>query len=125
MKKERKLPDMTVINGKETIVLPREEFLLAALARLRSGKIARVDFIKKNGEFRRLIGRTGVSKGVTGEGLKFNPSDRGMIVMFELDPNTGKTVRKDEKDKGFRFVTVSRIQEFAADNKVFRPESAW
>jgi hypothetical protein len=105
------------------MVLPEDQFWLAAVTRLRSGKFVSVSFIKKTtGLLRTIVGRTGVSKGVTGEGLKYDPADKGMIVMYELDPNTLNSKRKNERDKGFRMVTIDRITEFTADGITFRPE---
>ena len=57
------------------------------------GRIFSVTFIKKNGEARRMAARHGVRKGVTGEGLKFDPRKKGLMVVFDMN-------------KGFRMVPL-------------------
>ena len=52
---------------------------------LESGKIVRVTFVKKsNGTTRTLVGRSGVSKGVTGKGLKFDKKDSGIVILSDF-----------------------------------------
>ena len=48
------------------------------------GKIASVDFIKKDGSLRKMVFRTKVTKGVTGEGMKYNPSDYGLRAVYDM-----------------------------------------
>ena len=48
------------------------------------GKIASADFIKKDGSLRKMVFRTKVTKGVTGEGMKYNPSDYGLRTVFDM-----------------------------------------
>ena len=82
---------------------------------LRTGQFCSVTFRKKDGTLRRLNGRTGVAKHTTGQGLSFNPADRGMIVMWE----SNKANRKSEKDKGYRFVTLDAVTEVRANHQVY------
>ena len=49
------------------------------------GKVFGVTFIKRTtGEERVMNARLGVKKGVTGEGLKFNPKDYALIPVYEM-----------------------------------------
>ena len=48
------------------------------------GKIASVDFIKKDGSLRKMVFRTKVTKGVTGEGMKYHPSDYGLRAVYDM-----------------------------------------
>lgn len=49
------------------------------------GKVFGVTFIKRTtGEARTMQARLGVKKGVTGEGLKFNPKDYALIPVYEM-----------------------------------------
>ena len=49
------------------------------------GKVFGVTFIKRTtGEVRTMQARLGVRKGVTGEGLKFNPKDYALIPVYEM-----------------------------------------
>jgi hypothetical protein len=43
-----------------------------------------VTFIKKDGSLRRMVARLGVRKGVKGVGMSFSPSDRGLMVVFDM-----------------------------------------
>jgi hypothetical protein len=43
-----------------------------------------VTFIKKDGSLRRMVARLGVRKGVKGIGMSFNPSDKGLMVVFDM-----------------------------------------
>ena len=48
------------------------------------GKIASAEFIKKDGSLRKMVFRTKVTKGVTGEGMKYNPSDYGLRTVYDM-----------------------------------------
>ena len=48
------------------------------------GKIASAEFIKKDGSLRKMVFRTQVTKGVTGEGMKYNPSDYGLRTVYDM-----------------------------------------
>jgi hypothetical protein len=50
----------------------------------KGGRIFSVTFIKKDGTVRRMAARLGVRKGVKGVGLKFDPSERGLMVVFDM-----------------------------------------
>ena len=55
------------------------------LIRGSKGKVFGVTFIKRTtGEERVMNARLGVKKGVTGEGLKFNPKDYALIPVYEM-----------------------------------------
>ena len=48
------------------------------------GKIASAVFIKKDGSLRKMVFRTKVTKGVTGEGMRYNPSDYGLRTVYDM-----------------------------------------
>ena len=55
------------------------------LIRGSKGKVFGVTFIKRtNGEERKMNARLGVKKGVTGEGLKFDPKQYALIPVYEM-----------------------------------------
>lgn len=63
-----------------------------------NGKFFGVEFNKKNStEVRVMNARTGVSKYVTGEGLKFDPVSRGLIPVYDVI------------NKGYRMINVSGL----------------
>jgi hypothetical protein len=48
------------------------------------GKIFTVTFRKKNGESRTMNCRLGVSKGVNGKGMNYNPSIKALKPVFDM-----------------------------------------
>jgi len=59
------------------------------------GKFFTVTFVKKDGTIRTMTARTGVIKGVTGQGLKFNPSERNLKVVWSCDAETFRMINLD------------------------------
>ena len=56
------------------------------------GKIASCEFITKDGSLRKMVFRTKVTKGVTGEGMKYNPADYGLRTVFDMQKNAFRHV---------------------------------
>lgn len=48
------------------------------------GKMFSVLFEKADGSLRSMIARTGVSKGVTGEGRTFSMEEKGLVGVYEM-----------------------------------------
>ena len=67
-----------------------------------NGKIFKVTFRKANGQFRKMVCRTGVHKGVKGIGLKFRPTDYGLIPVFDME-------------NGFRFINTKELINLTID----------
>lgn len=99
----------------------------ADMIRNSNGKLFRVTFTKRStGSKRRMVARTGVRKGVTGDGLKFNPRDHDLLTVHEFvtDPATsrrtnGKFVGKGNMGTQFRHVPVEGITELRIGGKDF------
>ena len=70
----------------------------ANLIKNSEGTFFSVLFTKKDGSDRLLVGRIGVHKYVTGEGLKYAPSDHGLITVYDI------------QNAGYRMVTASTIK---------------
>lgn len=49
-----------------------------------NGKFFSVSFIKKDGTTRKMTARLGVKKNLKGVGLKFDPSENNLIVVFDV-----------------------------------------
>jgi hypothetical protein len=64
-----------------------------------NGKFFTVKFIKKDGTLRRMTCRTGVSKGVTGKGLAFEPKEKGLKVVWSTDA------------EGYRMINLAQVKE--------------
>jgi hypothetical protein len=61
------------------------------------GKLFSVVFIKKDGSERKMLCRTGVKKGLTGEGLAFDPIQKNLVSVWDMQAS------------GYRFIPVDRI----------------
>ena len=63
------------------------------------GKTISVTFIKKDGEKRKLNGRLGVHKSkhapLTGSGLKFTPSEYGLVNIFDMQKRSYRTINTE------------------------------
>mgnify|MGYP000394956649 CR=1 FL=1 len=50
-----------------------------------AGRIFYAEFIKKDGSLRRMTARLGVHKGVTGKGMRYDPLERGLLPVYDMD----------------------------------------
>lgn len=74
-----------------------------------NGRVFRVTFVKRTtGEVRDLVGRLGVTKGVTGEGLKFNPADKALMTVYDFNK------------KAFRMINLEQIKEVQFKKRLFK-----
>jgi hypothetical protein len=64
------------------------------------GRFFSVSFIKKDGTTRKMTARLGVKKDIKGVGLKFNPTERNLIVVFDIHK------------KAYRMINLSTILTF-------------
>ena len=65
-----------------------------------NGRFFSVSFVKKDGTKRKMTARLGVKKDIKGVGLKFNPSERNLIVVFDIHK------------KAYRMINLSTILTF-------------
>jgi len=72
---------------------PREYY--RQLVNSSEGKIFSVEFVKKNGELRKMNARISVKKGVNGKGLKYNPFERGYLVVYDMGSDGFRTINID------------------------------
>lgn len=70
------------------------------------GKYFSVVFTKKDGSARRMTARLGVKKGLKGKGMNYDPDDKGLMVVWD--------VQKGE----YRMVNLSTIISFKCGSKV-------
>ena len=84
-------------------------------ALLIGGKFVSIDFVKKNGQKRNIVGRVGVAKHTKGKGLAYDPGARGMVVIWE----TTMKNRRNEKDSGYRMVTLNNVYALRANGKSY------
>jgi len=62
------------------------------LIRNSNGKIFSVEFVKKDGELRKMNARISVKKGVNVKGLKYDPFERGYLVVFDMGKDSFRTI---------------------------------
>ena len=65
-----------------------------------NGRFFSVSFIKKDGTERRMTARLGVKKNIKGVGLKFNPSDHNLMVVYDIHK------------RAYRMINLSTIFKF-------------
>ena len=65
---------------------------------IKNGQIFTAIFIKKNGDIRIMNCRKGVAKHVKGGSLAFNPEEKGLIGVYDL------------QSKGYRFINRKTLQ---------------
>ncbi len=82
-----------------------ENQLLEHIIKGTNGRIFSATFIKKDGTLRKMTARLGVRKGVTGEGLKFNPRERSLVVVYEMSK------------RSFRMINLNTIQSITFKNQ--------
>lgn len=70
------------------------------------GKYFSVVFTKKDKSTRRMTARIGVSKGVSGVGMKYDPSDYNLMVVW------------DNAKQDFRMINLDTIKYFKCGSKV-------
>jgi hypothetical protein len=71
-------------------------------------KIFSVTFIKKDGSLRKMNAMRGVQKGVKGVGHSFNPSEKNLLTVYDM------------QKRDFRFVNLNEIISFKANRKSFK-----
>ena len=49
-----------------------------------NGRFFSVSFIKKDGSERKMTARLGVKKNIKGVGMKYDPLERNLIVVFDI-----------------------------------------
>jgi len=59
------------------------------------GKWFRVDFVKKNGEKRKMICRSGVKKHLRGGKMAYDPTERGLKVVFDAQKRAYRMIPTD------------------------------
>jgi hypothetical protein len=60
-----------------------------------NGSIFSVNFIKANGESRDMTCRLGVSKGITGNGMSYDPSAFSLLPVFDMAKQDYRMIRLD------------------------------
>ena len=81
-----------------------------------NGTLVSVTFVKRtNGEIRKMLARTSVKKGVKGVGLKFKPSDKNLMGVYDF----GKVREGADPWKCYRFVPVDAVLSMRVRGKTY------
>ena len=76
------------------LIIDREEAI--KIIKDSRGKIFGVSFIKRStGELRHMTARLGVKKGVTGEGLKYDPESRQLMTVYDMQKRGHRMVNTE------------------------------
>ena len=59
------------------------------------GRFFGVTFVKADGTLRNMTCRTGVSKHTSGGGLKYNPTERGNVIVWDTSVKGYRTIKLD------------------------------
>lgn len=83
---------------------------------LSNGTIYSVTFVKKDGSIRLMNSIKGTKKGVKGVGLKFNPEEKGLIPVYDI-----QLAKKDpaNPDRAWRSVNVNTLKEVCINKERF------
>jgi hypothetical protein len=72
------------------------------------GTIFSVEFYKKDGSYRKMKARFGVAKDLKGKGLAYDPLDKGLINVWDMDK------------QAYRMITVDRIEQLKVKGKTYK-----
>lgn len=98
-------------------VIPRKE-VKEKLKSLKGGTIYSVTFVKKDGSLRLMNSIKGTHKGVTGEGLKYDADEKGLIPVYDL-----QLARKGEpENRCWRMVNVQTVKTITVDHETYSVE---
>jgi hypothetical protein len=83
---------------------------------LENGTIYSVTFTKKDGSIRLMNSIKGTKRGVKGTGLKFNPEEKGLIPVYDI-----QLAKKDpaNPDKAWRSINVTTLKEVCVNKERF------
>lgn len=95
---------------KETMTMAQFE------ARTEDGKFFTAEFTKRTtGDHRVMTCRRGVKKGVKGVGLKFDPKERDLLVVYDV-----QKLNEGSNEKGaFRMINLSDLHVVKLGGKTF------
>ena len=94
-------------------VITRDQ-VAETLTSLKNGTIYSVTFVKKDGSVRMINSVKGTSKGVSGEGLRYDAKGRGLIPVYDLQ----LARQGSPENKNWRMINVNTVTEIVVDKEV-------
>ncbi len=80
------------------------------LDRTADGKIFNVTFVRRSdGQIRQMTCRRGVKRGVTGEGLKFDPRAYALLPVFDMNKVTRDAEGQPVEKGAYRMVNLEHL----------------
>lgn len=79
-----------------------------ALMKRTRGEFFSVQFIKKDGTVRDMVCRLGVTKYLKGGELAFDPEEKGLMVVYEMNV------------EGYRMININSLRQLKIDGQIYR-----
>ena len=77
------------------------------------GRLFSVTFVKRSdGSLRSMVARRGVSKGVTGAGMSYDPADHKLVTVYEFTNGEGQ----------FRSIPIDGVTSLTIDGQAYEVE---
>jgi len=81
--------------------------LITQILQQSEGRIFTATFVKKDGSLRTINCRLGVKKGLSGKGMSYNPVERGLLPVFDM------------QKKAYRMINMHTLKSVNIDGKKF------
>ena len=78
-----------------------------------NGKIFSAVFTKKDGEKRKMVCRRNVRKYVTGKGLSYNPEERGLVTVYDMQKC------KIDPKRAYRNINIETLEQLKIKGKTY------
>jgi hypothetical protein len=88
--------------------------VISMIANLKAGTIYSVLFTKKDGSERLMNSIKGTSKGVSGEGLRYDPSTKQLLPVYDLQ---AAKAQPEAPEKAWRMVNLATIKELKCNRE--------
>lgn len=81
-----------------------------------NGKVFTVEFVKRtNNELRKMNCRRGVTKGVKGVGLSYNPAEKNLLGVYDM-----QAIESGKDEKGaFRMINLESLKTLKLGGKAY------
>ena len=79
-----------------------------------NGKIFSAVFTKKDGEKRKMVCRRNVRKYVTGKGLSYNPEERGLVTVYDMQKC------KVDPERAYRTINLETLEQIKIEGATYK-----
>lgn len=100
--------------------MPANITLAQFIEKTANGKIFTISFTKRtDGALRVMNCRRNVQKGVKGVGLKFDPAEKNLLVVYDMQKIVVGANGAEDTKGAFRMVNLSDLQSLKMDGKSY------